>query len=151
MPIWLLNAMFMVVLVLVLIAVFYRYKLYLLNRRIRENEVQREQQAKALRETVNQSIQIICRSLLAEQVESAEASLRISALLDRLGVPSHEREQYVAIDTMAASIRHIPILEGWKALDRKERRQYELLIYQKQSELDDFIRDAARKMLNHNF
>ncbi len=151
MPVWLLTVMSGVILVLAVVAGIYSFRLYRMQQRLREREVIRQQQQDLQRKSINQSIQIICRALVARQVETSEASLRISALLDSLGVPSQEREEFAAIDSMASSIRHIPVLGGWKALDRSERRQYEKLIAQKQLELDDFIYDAARKMLNHSF
>ncbi len=151
MPVWLLAAMSAVVLVLAIVAGIYCFKVYKVQQRLRERDLLRQQQTDLQRESINKSIQILCRALIAKQVESSEASLRISALLDSLGIPSDERKDFAAIDAMAASIRHIPILTEWKALDRNERRQYEKLIAQKQLELDDFIYDAARKMLNHSF
>lgn len=151
MPVWLSGVMALVILVLVVVAAYYRYKLYCQQRGTRDREARRLQENILKRESVNQSIQILCRALIARQVESSEASLRISALLDSLGVSEQERADFAAIDKMAASLRHIPILEEWQALDRRERRQYEKLIAQKQLELDDFIYDAARKMLGHNF
>lgn len=151
MPDWLIILQAFIILTLVVIAGYYCIRLNQLRNRNRKQEAVQELEAGRKRNEINNSIQIICRSLLAGQVESAEASLRISALMDQLSVPESRRSEYAAFDTMTAAIRHIPILDAWKSLSKKERQQYRMLIQQKQDELDEFILDAARKMTGETF
>jgi len=96
---------------------------------------------------LNQSVQIICKALLDEQVECAEASIRISALMDQLSVNGAVREEFIAFDKLAQAISHIPILDAWKQLPRQQRKEFELQIEQQEKLLGDFVRDAAQRMI----
>lgn len=136
---------------LIAIAAYYCTKLYRLRTRTHELLAEQALESGSKRAEINNSIQIICRSLLAGQVESAEASLRISALMDQLSVPDSERSEFVAFDTMTSAIKHIPVLDAWKALGKEERQQYRTIIEKKQNELNPFILEAAQKLLGQSF
>lgn len=146
--------LFLGLLVIVLLgatAGYLHWRLYQQNRRQRALEQQYQTELLAGRKEINNSIQIICRALLAEQVEYAEASVRISRLLDQLSVEGDERVDCVAFDKMAAAIQHIPMLDEWRALDKKQKREYQQQIAYHEAELGDFLKDAARKMLGREF
>src|SRR5690606_31530800 len=102
------------------------------------------------RQQLNQSIQIICRALLQQQVECAEASLRVSRLMDQLSVNGSVREEFVAFDKFAEAIVHIPILDAWKELPRQQKQEFEAQIEQQEQLLGDFVRDAAQRMLGRD-
>jgi len=151
MPAWLILLQGIIILTLALIAIYYCVRLYKLRNRIRKQEAEQTLEAGIRRDEINNSIQILCRSLIAGQVESSEASLRISALMDQLSVPESRSCEFVAFDTMAAAIKHIPILDAWKSLSKIERQQYRVVIQKKQEELDEFVVEAARKMIGQSF
>lgn len=148
---WVILLPGIIILTLTIIAAYYCIKLYQLRSRNRRLETEQVLVAGRKRNEINNSMQIICRSLLAGQVESAEASLRISALMDQLSVPEPRRREFVAFDTMTAAIQHIPILDAWNSLSKSERQQYRIVIQQKQDELEEFIFEAARKMVDQTF
>ena len=85
---------------------------------------------------------------MAGQVESAEACLRLSGLMNQLSLSEQDREAYIAIDKMAASIAHIPIMQGWKELPKKERRLYEVQIASKQ--ILQHLQNACTQNINLN-
>lgn len=146
---WILGVL--IIGVLAAVAGYLQFRLYQVKKHQREREVELESLAQAKRRQLNDSIQIICRALLARQVEYAEASIRISGLLNALGVAESERTQFVAFDKMADSIKHIPTLTDWNALPKAERVQYRRQIEIKEQEFADFLDDAARKLLDQSF
>lgn len=139
-----------VVVILLTIALYLHWRLYLLNKQIKQKQIEADEQYRLARQQLNQSIQIICRALLEKQVDCAEASLRVSALMDQLSVNGPVREEFVAFDKLAQSIAHIPILDAWKNLPREQKREYELHMENQEQLLGDFVRDAAQRMLGRS-
>jgi hypothetical protein len=140
-----------VILVLLVIALYLHWRLFKLNRQMVQRKLEAEQQYVAARQHLNQSIQIICRALIAEQVGFAEASLRISKLMDQLSLPADVREEFVAFDKLAQAIVHIPILEAWRDLPKTQKREYSAQIEQQEELLGDFIKDAAQRLIGRAF
>lgn len=137
----------LVILVLSIIAAYYQWRLHVLRR---QQKLQLEQARLAelrAKGEIKQSITIICRALVAGQVGLVEASIRISGLIDQLGLVEDQRGDYAVFDKMTAAVKHIPRLEAWKALSRPEKQRYEREMALRESELDDFIMDAANKLL----
>lgn len=139
-----------VVLVLLIIAAYLHWRLHLVNKQITQQQKEADAQYLLARQQLNQSIQIICRALLQQQVECAEASLRVSRLMDQLSVNGSVREEFVAFDKFAEAIVHIPILDAWKELPRQQKQEFEAQIEQQEQLLGDFVRDAAQRMLGRD-
>lgn len=139
-----------VVLTLLAIAIYLHWRLYVVNKQIQQRQKEADAQYLLARQQLNQSIQIICRALLARQVEYAEASLRVSALMDQLSVNGTVREEFVAFDKLAQSIAHIPILDAWRELPREQKREFESQIEHQEQLLGDFVRDAAQRMIGRS-
>lgn len=146
---WALGALLIVILATV--AGYLHYRLYQVKRRQVARQTELETVAQTKRQHLNDSIQILCRSMLARQLDYAEASLRISGLLNALGVADVQRRDYIAFDKMADSIKHIPTLAEWQALPKQERARYRRQIETKEQEFADFLDDAARKLLGRSF
>lgn len=146
MNVWVFLAV-LIILVLAAVAAYYQRRLYLLRREMRAQE-QRSREAEAKhREGVNDSIQIICRATVAGQVGYVEASIRLSALMDQLGLDQQERQDYAVFDKMTETVKHIPMLAAWKKLPKHEKAKYELEMQRHEAELGDFVRAAAEDML----
>lgn len=139
-----------IVAILLVIAIYLHWRVYILNKQINQKQKEAEAQHRLARQQLNQSIQILCRALLERQVACAEASLRVSALMDQLSVNGAVREEFVAFDKLAQSIAHIPILDAWKELPRQQKREFELHIDNQEQLLGDFVRDAAQRMLGRS-
>ena len=136
-----------IILGLLVVALCLHWRLYKMNKRIKLRRQEAEQQYQLARQHLNQSIQIICKALLEHQVGYAEASLRVSKLMDQLSVPEAIRQEYVAFDKLAASIDHIPILEAWTSLPKQQKKDYSQQIEQQEEAFGDFIRDAAQRLV----
>lgn len=146
---WILGGL--VIAVLAAIAGYLHWRLHQQTRQQRALEENYQKELQAGRKQINGSIQIICRALLDGQVECAEASVRVSHLLNQLNVEGSERADCVAFDKMAEAINHIPILEEWRTLDKQKKRDYQKQIAFHEAELGDFIKDSARKILGKEF
>ncbi|WP_444888848.1 DUF2489 domain-containing protein [Microbulbifer sp. JMSA008] len=150
-PIWLLVIAALIIFTLAVIAGYYLRKLSAAQKKQAEQLAELEQAAQEQRQRVNDSIQIIARSLLDDGVGLTEASIRIRVLLDALQVEDSVREEFVAFYTIAEKTSHIPILKEWKALPRKEQFQYELEMAQVEADYKDFALDAAKRILGRTF
>jgi hypothetical protein len=148
---YLLYAGIAIVLVLLVIALYLHWRLLLLNRQIRRRKQETELQLAAARQQLNESIQIICKALLAEQVGYAEACLRISKLMDQLSVDADAREEFIAFDKLAQAVEHIPILDAWRQLPKQQKREYSTHIEQQEALLGDFVKDAAHRLIGRQF
>ena len=122
------------------VAIYYLTKLHLLNKAQLAAKAQNKAESEA---RINQSVFILAKSLLAEQVPLAEAALRISALVEGLEVKQGDEWLYVSFQKLAQSIAHIPILEDWKKLSRKERETYRKQISEQETKYKEFILKAA--------
>lgn len=149
-PIWIFIGGAVIV-ALVAVAVYLHWRLHKVRKRIKEVEREQAELMEASRDKINKSIQILCRSLIEDQVGCAEVSIRVSYLLNQLSVDGARRAPYVAFDKMASAVNHIPILDQWRALPKRKKREYELQIAQHEQELGDFVRDAAQQMLGERF
>ena len=115
----------MVVLVLALVA-YASYLLVLLaNQRSKERrQRQLAEQAIGEKQIDNQnSINIIARCLLQEQVTLTEAAIRISTLARSMQPALVEQQYYLPFDELAKATSHIPILDGWRQLSREQKKQ----------------------------
>ncbi|WP_020413035.1 DUF2489 domain-containing protein [Microbulbifer variabilis] len=150
-PTWLLILAAVIIFALAIVAGYYLRKLSVAQKKQAEQLAELEQAAEDQRERVNDSIQIIARTLLDDGVGLTEASIRIRVLLDALQVEDKVREEFVAFYTIAEKTSHIPILKDWKALPRKEQFQYELEMAQIEADYKDFAIDAAKRILGRTF
>jgi hypothetical protein len=150
-PTWLLLLAAVIIFVLAAVAGFYLRKLQLAQRVQAEQLAELEQSAADQRERVNNSIQIIARTLLDDGVGLTEASIRIRVLLDALQVEQEVREEFVAFYTVADKTSHIPILKDWKKLPRKKQFEFEKEMAALEDEYRDFALDAAKRILGRKF
>lgn len=135
-----------IILTLVAVAGFLHWQLHL--RKKRDALLLAEQEAKISknREDAINSLRIIGKSYMAEQVELGEASIRVSNLMDYLSLTESQRAPYRVFDEVNAKIKHIPILQAWKDLPAKEKRAHLKAIYRAENEYKDFARDAAKSL-----
>ncbi|MGJ8685998.1 MAG: DUF2489 domain-containing protein [Spongiibacteraceae bacterium] len=71
-----------------------------------------------------QNIHILASSLLAQQVELAEAALRLAAVLDQPCVPELEKLQGSVFVELAAKLAHIPTHQQWAVLASEQRAKF---------------------------
>ena len=150
-PAWLLVLAAVIIFVLAVVAGFYLRKLQVAQRAQAHQLAELEQSAAEQRERVNNSIQIIARTLLDDGVGLTEASIRIRVLLDALQVEQGVRDEFVAFYTIADKTSHIPILKDWKKLPRKKQFEFEKEMAALEDEYRDFALDAAKRILGRRF
>lgn len=150
-PTWLLVAAALIVFVLAVIAGYYLRKLHIAQKAQAQQLAELEQAAHDQRRRVNDSIQILARTLLDDGVGLTEASIRIRVLLDALQVGQSVRDEFVAFYSVADKTSHIPILQEWKKLPRKKQFQFEQEMARVEGEYRDFALDAAQRILGREF
>ncbi|MFA0812940.1 DUF2489 domain-containing protein [Microbulbifer epialgicus] len=150
-PLWLLILAAAIIFVLAIVAGYYLRKLAVAQKKQAEQLAELEKAAEDQRKRVNDSIQIIARTLLDDGVGLTEASIRIRVLLDALQVGEEVKEEFVAFYTIAEKTSHIPILKDWKQLPRKKQFQFELEMAQVEADYKDFAMDAAKRIVGRSF
>ena len=110
-----------------------------------------DKQAQEKRDSMNKSIQILAQGLSEGQLSKTEASIRIGALLEFLGVGESVKEEYSAFFQLAEATAHIPILEKWKALPTKEKLRYDSEREALEEKYGDFVVDAGKRILGKSF
>lgn len=71
-----------------------------------------------------QNIRILASSLLGQQVELAEAALRLAAVLDQPCLSETEKLEGDVFTELAAKLMHIPTHQQWTALASEQRELY---------------------------
>lgn len=140
-----------IILILAAVAVYLNWRVYRVKTQQKAKEREAEQKYADFRERANDSIQIVCRAYLQGQVETGEACLRICGLMDQLNVPPQERTQYTHIAKMSDAIRHIPILEAWQALPKKEKKEHQEFMSRKAAELEQGIKQDVQRLAGQTF
>lgn len=140
---FLLIAATVVILCLSGIAIILHWRLYRLRQAQSRAAVLAMEKRVQQKLSINRSIQVIARALLADQVGATEASIRISVLLDALNVQAEVKDEFSAFYTLAEAASHIPILDAWKALPKHQRKAYDRDLSVLEEQHRDFVLDAA--------
>jgi hypothetical protein len=130
------------------IATYLHWQLYLRRKR-HEIEFAGQQASIAKgREEMITSLHIIAKSYLAEQVDLAEAGIRISRVMDLLAVSDAERAPFAVFDQVHERLSDIPIMAEFKALPKQEKRAHFKRIERVELEFQDFAKDAAIALIS---
>jgi hypothetical protein len=140
-----------IVSILAAIAGVLLYKVHQKNQVQRALLAEKEQAIKEQRANINRSIQILAQASQSEDLTLTEACIRISVLLDSLGVDDGVREEFSAFYQLRSLTEHIPILDGWKRLSRKEQMQFDLQRMKHEASYRDFVLDAAVRIKGREF
>ena len=103
------------------------------------------------RESAKQGIYLISRAYLQDQVSATESAMRISRLSSALSLTGEQSEVLQVFDKLAQETAHIPILDEWKKLSRKEQFQFEKIRYKAERKYEDFIRQSSERIAIGNF
>ncbi len=140
-----------IVSILAAIAGVLLYKVHKKNQMQHALLAEKEAAIKEQRANINRSIQILAQASQSEDLTLTEACIRISVLLDSLGVDDEVREEFSAFYQLRSLTQHIPILEGWKKLSRKEQMQFDLQRMKHEASYRDFVLDAAVRIKGREF
>lgn len=147
-----LGVAIIIVLTLSIVAGYYLHRLHQLRTRQRAQLDELEAKSRAQRERVNTSIQVIASSVgRRDELSLTEASLRISVLLDSLGVDESVREEYSAFYQLRDAAAHIPILDEWKRLPSIERRKLTKERIKLEKTYGAFVLAAAERIIGQQF
>lgn len=136
----------LIIAVLVAVAIFLHWQLHLRKKRDAQLLAEQEARIAKMRQEAINSLRIIAKSYLSEQVELAEASIRISRVMDSLELNEAQRTPYRVFDQIHSQLAHIPILSDWKALSKKEKAAHLKTINQVEKEYQDFAKDAVKQL-----
>lgn len=132
-----------IIAVLTGIAIYY----HVLLRQQRQKEAELAADIAKAQERARNSIRVLASAMLEGQVTYTEASIRISVLLNGAGLDESEQADYNVFAQLAAATAHIPILEAWKALSKKEKRAYDAEREKLEAKYKDFIDPVASKLI----
>ena len=138
-----------IVVVLASIAAYLHWKLF--QRQVERDRVKQKQTLERLdkRRYALSSIVVLCRGMIGGQVTATETSMRVSVLLEAICLPKEELEYYVAFFKLAQSTAHIPILDAWKALSKKEKNSFETERLNLERQYHDSIIAAAERLIEN--
>ncbi len=140
----------LIVLSLSSVAVYYHYLLHKKNQRIKANEKELQDTLAGKRQENRRSVHIIARAVIDDQVTLTEASIRINALMPVLGLEKDVEEHFSVFRQLAEATAHIPILDRWKALTKKQKKEYDSERENIESDFRDFVVAAAEKIVHQN-
>ena len=132
-------------------AVYLRRKLGQKKKLEQEKVLELENQAAAQRSRVNKSIQVIAQSIPAGKMTLTEGVMRLSVLLESLGITDADREAFSPIFKLAEATAHIPILEGWTKLPLKKRLACDQQRQTLESDYRDFVLASAKSLVGREF
>ena len=136
-----------VVLVLLSVAIYYHWRLYRQRRQIDERRQEVEQERIAQKQRVLKSIEIICRAMVSDQVSITEGCIRVSVLLRALDLSQQQLSVYSVFFDLESATAHIPILNDWGKLSRKQQNLFDNERESIEEKYRDFVVDAAQRFL----
>jgi hypothetical protein len=123
-----------------------------LQNKVRNIERQRQQQQEELekskrehQEYIQNSIHILAQGLVDDQLALTEGAIRISVMISNLENGEAHKEEFSAFFQLADATAHIPILDSWKQLPKKDKFRLDKERLQIEDKFRDFILDAAKR------
>ncbi len=129
------------------VAAYYQMLLLKKGRLERQNEETLRSELAQRQEKNIKSVVILSRAVIEKQVTLTEACIRINALIQTLGLDAKVVEELSVFRQLAEATAHIPILERWKALSRKEKQKFERERESLEANFSDFVVAAAEKIV----
>lgn len=111
-----------------------------------EAEVAHQQRLKQHDKKVLDSVIIIVRAMKEEQCDLSEGCWRLSVLLDSLKTSSELSQQFPSIFELYNEIKHMPILEERKKLEKKARMKLDLERMKQESRLAPAIHSDLEQL-----
>ncbi|MDG1292635.1 MAG: DUF2489 domain-containing protein [Pseudomonadales bacterium] len=138
--------MSVIVVVLAAYALSLCVKLFRLKRRVSEQSEAQKKVADKKNIETQESIDILLRCLLQDQLSLTEAAIRVSGLAKSLKLSEIEQQFYIPFDELAMATSHIPILADWGRLSSKEQKRFNSERETIEGEYKDKILSSARQL-----
>lgn len=130
----------------------------LIYKQLRSARLQREAHAASLerhaaeaaknRAYLLESSKAIANAILTDdKITLTEGCIRLKVMIDNLNPQLHQHPEYGVFEEVYNRTSHIPILAGWRELERKEQRQYEKEMRMVERECEQRINSAAKALL----
>lgn len=100
----------------------------------------------AHQEYLKNSIQVLAQGLVDNQLTLTEGAIRISVLMSNLEKSETHREEFSAFFQLADATAHIPILDAWKKLPKKDQFHLDKERLRIEDKFRDFVLDAAQRV-----
>jgi len=150
------NTMWFLIIVLAILIIVglsgYAIYLYL---KLRTQTTEREKKEQELseelagrREHYRDSVRVICSAIVEEQVSLTEGAIRISMLVSQLELTEKEKVDFQVFFQLTQATSHIPILEEWKNLSKKEKLRFDQEREKLEESFKIFVKDSARRVLD---
>jgi len=148
--IWLANGLG-IVLILVLCVFILRKWRNLKSLQAAQQDIQNQQNSEyeALRGHLVQSMQVIAKSMLDDQVELSEGCIRIKVLMDNFDPDLHQLQKLRVFSLMYGQLEHMPTHEARQQADKKLIRKLDAERFRLERHHRDEIREAAKSLLLH--
>lgn len=136
-----------VVLVLFAVALYLHWLLY--KQRLKHDEGVRVLAAlqKEKRKRTKNSIVVLVKGALEGQVTLTEACIRISKLMESINFIEENDEDYKVFSQLTQATSHIPILDEWQKLSKKEKQAYDKQREKIERKYQDFVESAMHRLL----
>ena len=116
--------MFIVIALLAIYAIVLCVQLWKVKRVEAVKAVEEQQWVDNQKKETQESIDILVRCLLQDQLSLTEAAIRVSSLAKVLKLTEVEQQFYIPFDNLAMATSHIPILADWGKLSAKEQKRF---------------------------
>lgn len=112
----------------------------------KQAEIDRQQALNKHDNKVLDSIIIIVRAMKEEQCDISEGCWRLSVLLDSLKTSENHSSQFPAIFELYEAIKHMPILEARKKLEKRERMKLDLERVKIEAKLSEPVKENLQHL-----
>ena len=137
----------LVILALAGVAAYYLIQVQKMNKkRQQQQEEAQAALAKSRKENIN-SVLILARALMQNEVTYTEACIRINGLAQMLQLNEERMEKFSVFGQLATATSHIPILEAWKTLSKQDKRKFEKERLSIEEKYKDFVDAAVKEIL----
>ncbi len=151
MPTFIIVIAIVILVVLAAVACYMQYQVKKMEAKKAEQQRELDKLKEDHQEYLNSSIQILAQGIIDDQLTLTEGAIRISVLLDNLDINEQQRESYSVFFQLAEAAAHIPILDAWKKLSKKEKLRFEKERKNIEDQYKDFMIDAANRIRGTRF
>lgn len=141
----------LVIVLLSAVAAYYVMKLKKHEANVQSALNEQEEAMLAKQKENHKSIVFLANALLQDQLSLTEAGMRINWLSKSIDMSESQHEMALVFEKVAAATQHIPILDEWKKLTRKQQFQLDKQRLSIEKEYNDFALDSAKKIVESNF
>lgn len=86
-------------------------------------DVELARELKVKESEARESVRIIARALVQNDLTETEAAMRITWLCQQITLSDLEAQQVSVFQQLAHATSHLPILDDWKALSKSDKRR----------------------------